>query len=224
MINPALRTSAILCAFFALTSCGRKSPAAPTQPVPTTVSLLGTVMTLDGARLSGATVRIGDGLNAGKSTTTNTDGEYRFDDLAGGNGNVSAVADGYDPVITAILIDGSKPLDFRLRTTEPWSTSGIGNAVFQMPLYVTRVHIVGVYTGVAASFVVHVGHCAIVEDLLGTGGLRTRSEGTYLVIPAGNPPPRTDADGTVEILDSPGVSWSFTEDRGSSGGGPCYLY
>jgi hypothetical protein len=224
MINTALRTGAILCALFVLASCGSKSPSAPTPPVPATVSLVGTVMTLDGVKLSGATVRIGDGLNAGTSTTTNNDGEYRFDGLAASNGNVSAVADGYDAVITGIHIDGSKPLDFRLRTTEPWSKSGIGNAVFYMPLYVARVHIVGVYTGVSSFFVVHVGRCAIVEDLLGTGGLRTRSEGSYLVIPAGNTPPRTEADGRVEILDSPGVSWSFTEDRSSSGGGPCYLY
>jgi len=224
MINSTLRTSAILSLLFVISSCGGTSSTAPTPLVPATVSLVGTVMTLDGVKISGATVRIGDGSNAGKSTTTNIDGEYRFDGLAAGNGNVSAEADGYDSVITATHIDGSKPLEFRLRTTEPWSKSGIGNAVFQMPLYVSRVHIVGVYTGVSAPFVVHVGRCAIVEDLLGTGGLRTRSEGTYLVIPAGNMPERTDADGTVEILDSPGVSWSFTEDRGSSGGGPCYLY
>jgi hypothetical protein len=224
MINSTLRSSAIFVALFVISSCGGKSPTGPTAPVPATVSLVGTVMTLDGVKISDATIRIDDGLNSGKSTTTNTDGEYRFDDLAASNGHVSAVADGYDSVVTAIHIDGSKPLDFRLRTTEPWSKSGIGNAVFQMPLYVTRVNIVGVYTGVSASFVVHVGRCAIVEDLLGTGGLRTRSEGTYLVIPAGNSPPRTDADGTVEIIDSPGVSWYFTEDRSSSGGGPCYLY
>lgn len=103
--------------------------------------------------------------------------------------------------------------------------SGVGNAVFSMPASITRVRIVGEYTGQSSFFVVHVGECAIVEDRLGTAPdlFRTRSDATYLVTPAGNPPPAT-SDRRVEILDSPGVSWSITEDRTSSGGTPCYLY
>jgi len=206
-----------------LSGCGRSSTA-PSPAVAATVSLAGTVTAQDGARLQGATVRISDGMNAGISTTTNSNGEYRFDGLAAGSGSVSATADGYDSATAGIHIDGTKPLDFTLRTTEPWSKSGTGSAVFYMPAYITQVHIVGAYDGVSSVFTIHVGDCAIVDDTIGTGGLRTRSDGTYSVIPAGNPPPRTEADGRVEIVSSAGVDWSFTEDRSGSGRGPCYLY
>ena len=215
--------TAIVLVCLVLSGCGGSSTA-PGPAVATTVSLGGTVADQNGARLPGATVRIGDGINAGKSTTTNSNGEYRFDGLAADRGSVSATADGYDRVTAGIRIDGTKPLDFTLRTTEPWSKSGDGSAVFYMPAYITQVHIVGAYDGVSSAFIVHVGECAIVDDTIGTGGLRTRSDGIYSVIPAGNPPPRTEADGKVEIISSSGVAWSFTEARSSSGSGPCYLY
>jgi hypothetical protein len=214
MINTALRTSTILFALFVLSSCGSsKTPTAPS-----TASLTGVVTAQGGAKLSGATVRIGDGLNAGKSTTTNNDGEYRFDDLAVSSGNVSAVADTYDSVITSTYIDGTKPLNFTLRTSVPWSKAGTGSAVFDVPTYITRVHVIGVYTGVTSNFIVHVGNCLIVDDQLGTGARRTISDGTYPVTPA-----LTPSSGIVEIIvDSPHLSWSFTEDRSS--GGLCYGY
>jgi hypothetical protein len=215
MSNTALPTSTILFALFALSSCG--TSRIPTAP--STVSLIGTVTAQNGTKLSGATVRIGDGLNAGKSATTNNDGEYRFDDLAVSNGNVSAVADGYDSAITSSYIDGTKPLNFTLRTSVPWSVAGMGNAAFDIPNYITGVHVVGVYTGVTSKFIVHVGNCLIVDDQLGTGARRTISEGTYPVIPA-----LTPSSGIVEIIvDSPDVSWSFTEDRTTSGG-LCFVY
>ena len=208
-------TSTIFVALFALSGCG--SSMAPTAP--SAVSLVGTVTAQDGAKLSGATVRIGDGLNAGKSTTTNNNGEYRFDDLSVSNGSVRAVADGYDSVITSRYIDGATPLNFTLRTSVPWSQTGTGSAVFGMPSYITAVHVIGVYTGVRANFIVHVGNCLIIEDQLGTGARRTISDGTYPVTPA-----LTPSSHVVEIIvDSPDVSWSFTEDRSSSGG-LCFGY
>jgi Carboxypeptidase regulatory-like domain len=214
-INAALHTSTILFALFVLSGCdASRSPTAPS-----TVSLIGTVTAQDGARVSGATVRIGDGLNAGKSTATNNDGEYRFDDLAVSNGTVSVVAEGYESAITRSYIDGMKPLDFTLRTRVPWSVAGTGNARFDIPSYVTGVHVIGVYTGVTSTFIVHVGNCVIVEDQLGTGARRTISDGTYPVTPA-----LTPSSGVVEIIvDSPEVSWSLTEDRRTSGG-TCFGY
>lgn len=213
--DTALRTSTILVALFALSGCG--SNVAPTAP--SVASLVGTVTAQDGAKLSGAIVRVGDGLNAGKSTTTNSNGEYRFDDLAVGNGSVSAVADGYESVITNRYIDGAIPLNFTLRTSVPWSQAGTGSAVFDMPKYIKAIHVIGVYTGVTSNFIVHVGNCVIIEDQLGTGARRTISDGTYPVTPA-----LTPSGGIVEIIvDSPDVSWSFTEDRSSSGG-LCFGY
>jgi hypothetical protein len=205
----------IFVALLAISGCG--SSMAPTAPSP--VSLGGTVTAQDGTRLSGATVRIGDGLNAGKSTTTNNNGEYRFDDLAVGNGSVSAVANGYDSVITSRYIDGAIPLNFVLRTSVPWSQAGNGSAVFDMPQYITAVHVIAVYTGVTSRFSVLVGNCVIIEDELGTAARRTVSDGTYPVTAA-----LTPASGIVKIIvDSPDVSWSFTEDR-SSNGGLCFGY
>ena len=91
-------------ALVGLSSCGSGTP--PTAPSNPTVSLIGTVAAQGGAKLPGATVRIGDGVNAGKSTTTNDSGEYRFDGLAAGNGNVSAVADGYESVFLGLRGNG----------------------------------------------------------------------------------------------------------------------
>jgi hypothetical protein len=212
--NTALR-STIFVALAAIAGCG--SGMAPTAP--STVSLVGSVMAQDGARLVGATVRIGDGLNRGRSTLTNSSGEYRLDDLAAGTGSVSAVADGFDSVITSRYIDGAKPLDFTLRTSVPWSQAGTGSAVVDMPRHIRAVHVIGSYTGVRSNFIVRVGQCVIIEDQLGTGASRTMSDGTYPVTPA-----LTPSSGIVEIIvDSPDVSWSITEDRIASGG-LCFGY
>jgi hypothetical protein len=206
---------AILVALAALAGCGRGM--APTAP--STVSLAGSVIAEDGAKLSGATVRIGDGANAGRSTLTNSSGEYRFDDLAAGNGTISVVADGYESVSISRRIDGAQPLHFTLRTSAPWSRAGAGSAVVDMPRHIRAVHVVGTYTGVASNFLVRVGTCVIVEDRLGTGARRTVSDGTYPVTPA-----LTPSSGLVEIVvDSPDVSWSITEDRAASGG-LCFGY
>jgi len=218
MFNTSIRTCAILFPLFVLSSCGGyKSPMAPSA-----VSLAGSVTAQDGASLAGATVRVVDGVNAGKSTTTNNEGAYRFDDLTAGIGTVTAAADSYDSVTTSRHIDGSAPLNFTLRSSAPWSTVGIGSAVFDMPSYVTRVHIVGVNTGVASDFIVRVGACTIVDDRLGVGQFRTVSDGTYLVTEAGNPPPPPPTR-LVKIAGSRGLSWSLTEDRVSGGGMPCFL-
>jgi len=211
----AVLRSTIVVALAALAGCG--SGRAPTAP--STVSLAGSVVAQDGTRLAGATVRITDGSNAGKLTLTDNGGEYRFDDLTAGNGSVSAVADGYEPVSISRRIDGAQPLDFTLRTRVPWSQAGTGSAAVEMPRYISAVHVIGTYTGVVSTFIVRVGNCVLVEDQLGTGARRTRSEGTYPVTPA-----LTPSSGMVQIIvDSPDVSWSITEDRTASGG-LCFGY
>jgi hypothetical protein len=233
MINTALRSSAILVALVALSGCGSYKP--PTAPSNTTVSLFGTVTAEGGVKLTGATVRIGDGVNAGQSTTTNESGEYRFDGLVASNGNVSAIADGYDAVITGIYIDGRQPLDFTLRTSVPWSTAGIGSATFDMPTYVKRVQIMGIYTGVRSDFRVSAGGCSILDEALGTGvltdingvtyPLSTRHEAIYAV-PASTSVLPVRSSVTVEIMDSAGgASWSMTEVRDATAvNAPCYIF
>lgn len=219
MINTTIRPCGVLLPLVLLLGCGGyKTPLAPSAAV----SLVGTVTTQDGATLAGASVRVVDGVNAGKSTMTNNEGEYRFDGLTAGIGNVTAAADSYDPVTMSSPINGTAPLNFTLRTSTPWSTAGFGSAVFEMPSYVVSVHIVGLNTGVASDFIVRVGACTIVDDRLGVGQFRTLSEGSYLVSEAGNPPPPPPTR-VVKIVGSPGLSWSLTEDRVSGVGTPCFL-
>ena len=72
--------------------------------------------------------------------------------------------------------------------------------VFDMPTYVSRVRVVGTYTGYSSNFIVHVGGRLLVNELLGTGWGTTRYDGTLLT-----------TGGVVEITHSSGVSWSFTQ-------------
>jgi hypothetical protein len=80
------------------------------------VSLTGTVTDLaTNAGLSGATVLILDGANAGRAATTGSAGEYRFDALQSGNANLSAIAPGFiESRAGALLINGTNVLSFSL--------------------------------------------------------------------------------------------------------------
>jgi uncharacterized protein YegP (UPF0339 family) len=197
---------ALVCLCASISACGGdKSPTAPSTPpapTPTVVSLTGTVSAQGGARLAGASVMIFDGVNVGKSVSTNTNGEYRFDGLTAGNGNLVARANGYDESRAGLAIDGTKSLNFTLRTAAAWSKTGVGNTVFDMPTWVTRVHVIGDYGGNSSNFIIRVGGRLIVNELVGTHWNQVHHEGTYLV-----------AGGVVEIVDSTGVSWSMVEER-----------
>ncbi|MBI2836018.1 MAG: Ig-like domain-containing protein [Acidobacteria bacterium] len=86
----------------------------------------------------------------------------------------------------------------------PWTKSGVGNDVFDMPTSVSRVRIVGTYTAYCSNFIVRIGGRLTVNEILGTCpvGIGPRYEGVHL----------TSGDVT-EITNSSGVSWSFTEVR-----------
>ncbi len=87
---------------------------------------------------------------------------------------------------------------------DPFSKSGNGNTVFDMPSGVTRLHITGDYGGYCSNFVVRVGGSLVVNEILGACpvGIGRHYDGTHLV-----------SGTTVEIVDSSGVGWSFTEVR-----------
>jgi len=78
------------------------------------VTLRGVITSSAGARLSAITLRILDGSNAGR-TATSTDGDYRFDDLAVGNANLSATGIGFAQLIKGLFINGATTLDFSLQ-------------------------------------------------------------------------------------------------------------
>ena len=86
----------VLVALFAV-GCGSSSPTAPTTPpvvtpVAQTFTLNGTVTSTTGGPVSGATVRIVDGSNANKSTTTSSTGAYTLTGLAVSGMTVNASA------------------------------------------------------------------------------------------------------------------------------------
>lgn len=86
---------------------------------------------------------------------------------------------------------------------EIFRRSGIGDTVFDMPLDVARVRIIGTYTQNSSNFIVRIGGRTIVNELLGTGWNMTRYDGTLL----------TGGGGVTEVRLSSGVSWSFEEVR-----------
>lgn len=83
-----------------------------------------------------------------------------------------------------------------------FAMSGTGNTVFTMPTYVRRVRIQGGFGGFSSNFIIRIGGSLVVNELLGTGWSATTYDGTHLT-----------SGGTVEITNSTGVSWIFTEVR-----------
>lgn len=88
----------------------------------------------------------------------------------------------------------------KLTVKKLWSRSGVGNNVFDMPKSVSRVRVIGTYTGYSSNFIVYVDGWLLVNELLGVGWGTTRYAGTHLT-----------TGGVVEIQYSSGVSWSFTQ-------------
>jgi hypothetical protein len=80
------------------------------------VSLTGRVTDLaTNGGLSGATVLILDGANAGRTETSDSAGDYRFDALQIDDANLSANAAGYvESRAGVILINGTSVLNFAL--------------------------------------------------------------------------------------------------------------
>lgn len=82
-----------------------------------------------------------------------------------------------------------------------FTRSGVGDSVFDMPIDVARVRIVGTYTGHGSNFIVKVGTRLLVNEIIGTGWPSTRYDGVVL----------TGGGGTVSITNSSGVQWTFVE-------------
>lgn len=176
------------------------TPAPAPAPVATTLSGVVTI-TPGGARATGATIVILDGANAGRTTTTDGTGSYALTGLTPSNGNVAARAAGYTEDRKGLFISGASTLNFVL-SAPLFSRSGSGNDVFDMPTYVARVRIRGTYTGSSSNFIVRIGGRLVVNELIGTSWTSTVTEGVYVT-----------TGGVVEITNSSGVTWVFTEVR-----------
>jgi Carboxypeptidase regulatory-like domain/PKD domain len=81
--------------------------------------LTGTVSSTGGQRIAGATVRVLDGVDAGKTATTNSNGEYRFDALTIANANFSATATNFTEDRRGTFINGTNTLNFTLAPAPP---------------------------------------------------------------------------------------------------------
>ena len=85
-----------------------------------------------------------------------------------------------------------------------FTASGIGDNVFDMPTSVARVKITGDYPSNCSNFIVKIGGRLVVNEILGTCSIAVgpHFEGTYVT-----------TGGVVEITNSTGVAWTFTEVR-----------
>lgn len=112
-------------------------------------------------------------------------------------GTVLTITGNQDSGNNAININGTG-----VDNSPLWTAAGNGDSVFDMPTKVTRVKIVADYTKNSSNWIVKIGGKLTVNELIGTGWGQTHIEGTYL----------TTGD-VVEITNSTGVAWSFTEIR-----------
>ena len=90
----------------------------------------------------------------------------------------------------------------------PWSQTGVGDNVFKVPTYVTRMRIDATYGGSCQNFIVRISTqpTSLVNVIIGTCSVAdTRSPftGTYAI----------NNGGVVTITSSTGVNWTFTQLR-----------
>ena len=179
-------------------SC-KKNPTAPDIPDPTVTGV--TVTSNNSTIWVGQTEQMTATVTMSNGTTKAATGTWGSDNTNVATVNQSGLVTGIAAGDATIYCDaeglrGTKKLTVR----SLWSRSGVGDMVFDMPTYVSRVRVVGTYTGYSSNFIVYVGGRLLVNELLGTGWGTTRYDGTLLT-----------TGGVVEIKYSSGVLWSFTQ-------------
>lgn len=181
------------------------SPApAPTPgppPLPTTFSLSGRITAAGGnSGIPGALITVLDGPNAGKVAGTDGNGNYNLIGLTMSGFTVSIVGNGFAPVTRPVSLSGNITLNATLLPSALFFKEGFGNTVFDMPTYITRVRIQGVWNRTSTSnFIVSIGGRLVLNEIL-------RTSFTYDGIHLTN-------GGIVQIESSGQISWSFTEVR-----------
>jgi hypothetical protein len=186
-------------------SSDKSSPTGPGPSTPQNQTLfsLNGIVTSGGVGLPGATVLIADGINGGRAATTDGAGNYGFTNVTLSSFTLSASASGFQSQNKSVSLTSNQLVSFSLARINPiFVMAGVGNTVFNMPTYVSRVRIQGSYTGYSSNLIIKVGGKLVVNELIGTGWGPTTYDGTHLV-----------SGGTTEITNSSGVSWSFTEQR-----------
>jgi Carboxypeptidase regulatory-like domain len=102
---------------------------APPPPAPERAILTGVVRALGPASgasavVASARIEISAGQNAGRSTTSNQNGEYRFDDLAAGDTDLFVSATGYLSTSRRVTLGAQPTADFTLSPDPAFTTSG----------------------------------------------------------------------------------------------------
>jgi hypothetical protein len=182
---------------------GDSSPSPSPSPTPTTLQLSGTITDQQTGRPLAASVQILDGVNAGRTATTDAQGFYSFGaTLASGGFTATATSSHYTADARGINLTANVTQNFALAPIPLFSVSGTGDTVFDIPSSVARVRITGDYTKRGSNFIVWIDHDLVVNEIIGTAWESTHFEGTYLT-----------GGGTVQIEKSSGVRWTFTEVR-----------
>jgi hypothetical protein len=139
-------------------ACGSRNTSTSPSPTPTatTFSLSGTVTdNTTGSGISGATVTVVDGVNAGKSTTTSSSGSYSFTGLQPGGFTVTISASNYASQSKGVGVTSNQALSFQLYprfllagrvTDSTTSTSLFGATVSINGHYATTTDSLGNYT------------------------------------------------------------------------------
>jgi hypothetical protein len=203
-------------------SNGNSSPTAPSSGTPTKIIALGgnldfgpvtlgqtatgllTIMNTGNATMTVSSISLPCGAQFVGSTTSGpvTAGAtlsvtVRFTPtgVENCNGTITVTADQTGGTNTiSITASGT------LNGVPIFTMSGVGNTVFTIPSYVTRIQITATYTGYSSNWIVN--GAVFIDDLVGTGWGLTVDSGTYAT-----------TGGTVAITSSTGVAWTFTEVR-----------
>lgn len=203
----------------AFSGCGGSdsggSPAAPSTPTtPTPPPVTVTAVNVTGADCGGSTCNITTmgGTAQLTATATKSDGTTQdVSSLATWNSTSTVIASVNSSGLVTAKVPGtcdvtavyqSKMGGQTINVNPPiWSKTGGGNSVFDMPTYIRRVRIWGLWDGRSTSnFIVRIGGSTVVNAILRYGN---PYEGVHLT-----------NGGVVSITSSEGVKeWRFTEER-----------
>lgn len=175
----------------------------PTPPAAPRIVILGIVSNQDTNHpVGGVNVSITGSNNVAGRTTTDGNGFYQINDIAGGLLTFVFDAANYNgqTLRETHTTDGRR--DVRLAPF--FRRAGTGANVFDLPSYVTRLRVTGSYSGFCENFVVWVSRRLIVNEILGSCSVASGRtyDGTHAVTP-----------GLVEVQQSTGLNWELQQVR-----------
>lgn len=215
-MKPQLLMRATLVCALTFAACsgnkGTSSPTAPSAPAAPTLQSVTLGATLSALTKTGATAQVvatGTFSNGTTSNVTSTCTGWASDNTGvltvSQTGLMTAQASGGATVTTTcqgVFARGLVTLS--LIPDILFTRSGVGDSVFDMPTYVTRVRITATPSTFCQNFVVRIAGRVLVNVILGTCSVadaRTH-DGTYVT-----------AGGVTEVTISSGIAWTFTEIR-----------